>query len=89
MALGAGRGEVFSLIVRDGLRLTLIGVVLGVVASLLVAPALSTLLFGVQPVDPVTFVIMVAMILAVAASASIIPARRGMRVDPLAALRTE
>jgi putative ABC transport system permease protein len=89
LALGAGRGDVFSLIVRDGFRLTLIGVVLGVVASLLVAPALSTLLFGVRPIDPLTFLIVVAMILAVAACASIIPARRGMRVDPLAALRTE
>jgi putative ABC transport system permease protein len=89
MALGAGRADVFSLIVKDGLTLTLIGAVLGVVASLLVAPMLSTLLFGVQPMDPLTFVIVVAMILAVAACASIIPARRGMRVDPLAALRTE
>jgi putative ABC transport system permease protein len=89
LALGAGRRDVFSLIVKDGLRLTLAGVVIGVVTSLLVAPALSTLLFDVKPVDPLTFVIVVVAILGVAACASIIPARRGMRVDPLAALRME
>jgi ABC-type lipoprotein release transport system permease subunit len=59
------------------------------VTSLFVAPALSRLLFGVQPIDPLTFVIVVAGILGVAACASIIPARRGMRIDPLAALRTD
>jgi ABC-type antimicrobial peptide transport system permease subunit len=89
LALGAGRRDVFSLIVNDGLRLTLAGIVIGVVTSLLVAPALSTLLFGVKPIDPLTFVMVVVAILGVAACASIIPARRGMRVDPLAALRTD
>ena len=89
VALGAGRADVFSLIVRDGLRLALVGVGIGVVISVVGAPALSTLLFGVQPIDPLTFVTVVAAILGVAACASIIPARRGMRVDPLAALRTE
>jgi putative ABC transport system permease protein len=89
LALGAGRADVFSLIVKDGLRLTLVGVGIGIVTSLFVAPALSTLLFGVKALDPVTFVIVVAGILGVAACASIIPARRGMQVDPLAALRTE
>ncbi|HYN06503.1 MAG TPA: ABC transporter permease [Vicinamibacterales bacterium] len=89
LALGAGGRDVFSLIVTDGLKLTLIGVAIGVVTSILVAPALSTLLFEVQPIDPVTFVAVVGMILAVAICAAVIPARRGMRVDPLTALRTE
>jgi ABC-type antimicrobial peptide transport system permease subunit len=75
--------------VSDGFKLTLIGVVIGVAVSLLVAPALSTLLFGVQPIDPATFVAVVATIVLVALSASVIPARRGMRVDPLSALRAE
>ena len=79
----------FSLIVKDGFRLTLLGVAVGVAVSLLVAPTLSTLLFGVQPVDPITFAVVVATILAVALCASAIPARRGMRVDPLSALRAE
>jgi putative ABC transport system permease protein len=89
LALGAGRQDVFSLIVKDGFRLTLIGVAIGVAISLLVAPALSTLLFGIQPVDPITFAVVVATILVVALCASVIPARRGMRVDPLTALRAE
>jgi putative ABC transport system permease protein len=89
LALGAGGRDVFSLIVSDGFKLTLIGVVIGVAVSLLVAPALSTLLFGVQPIDPATFVAVVATIVLVALSASVIPARRGMRVDPLSALRAE
>ncbi len=89
LALGAGRREVFALILRDGFRLTLLGVGVGVAVSLMVAPTLSTLLFGVQPVDPITFAVVVATILAVALCASAIPARRGMRVDPLSALRAE
>ncbi|HEY7473534.1 MAG TPA: ABC transporter permease [Vicinamibacterales bacterium] len=89
VALGAARRDVFSLIVADGLKLTLVGVVIGVVTSILVAPTLSTLLFEIQPIDPLTFTAVVGTILIVAICAAVIPARRGMRVDPLAALRTE
>jgi len=89
LALGAGRRDVFSLIVADGFRLAVIGVAIGVVVSFLVAPWLSTLLFNVKPIDPVTFVLVVATILAVAVCASVIPARRATRVDPLTALRAE
>jgi putative ABC transport system permease protein len=89
LALGAGRRDVFSLIVADGFRLAVIGVAIGVIVSFFVAPGLSTLLFHVKPIDPVTFVLVVATILAVAVCASVIPARRATRVDPLTALRAE
>ncbi len=89
LAMGAARRDVFSLIVMDGLRLALVGVAIGVVTSAVVAPGLSKLLFQVQPIDPITFVGVVAAILIVAVAASIIPARRGMRVDPLTALRAD
>jgi putative ABC transport system permease protein len=89
VALGAARRDVFSLIVADGLKLTLVGVAIGVVTSVLVAPALSTLLFEIQPIDPLTFAAVVGTILIVAICAAVIPARRGMRVDPLTALRAE
>jgi putative ABC transport system permease protein len=89
LALGAGRRDVFALIVADGFRLAAIGVAIGVTVSFLVAPWLSTLLFNVTPIDPMTFLLVVATILGVASCASIIPARRATRVDPLAALRAE
>jgi putative ABC transport system permease protein len=89
LALGAGRRDVFSLIVADGFRLAAIGIAIGIAVSLLVAPALSTLLFNIKPIDPMTFGLVVAIILGVGACASIIPARRATRVDPLTALRAE
>ena len=89
LALGAGRRDVFSLIVADGFRLAAIGVAIGIAVSLFVAPTLSTLLFNIKPIDPMTFALVVAVILGVGACASIIPARRATRVDPLTALRAE
>jgi putative ABC transport system permease protein len=89
VALGATPGEVFKLIVGDGLKLTAIGVGLGVGGAMLVAKGLSTLLFGVTPWDPMTLAATAGMLLAVAATACFVPARRATRVDAMVALRAE
>ena len=89
MALGAGRSEVFGLIVREGLKLTGLGIALGLVASYTLARSISSLLFGVAASDPMTFVVTTSILLAVATLASIVPAHRATRVDPIVALRAE
>jgi putative ABC transport system permease protein len=89
MALGAAPGEVFRLVVGDGLRVTMLGVVLGVGASLAMARWLDTLLFGVQPWDPATLAVTAVVLLLVAAAACFVPALRATRVDPMVALRAE
>ncbi len=89
MALGATQGEVFRLIVGDGLKLTAIGVALGAAGSILVARWLTSLLFGVTPGDPKTLTATALVLLLVAAAACFIPARRATRVDPMVALRAE
>ncbi|HEY7236593.1 MAG TPA: ABC transporter permease [Gemmatimonadaceae bacterium] len=89
VALGATGTRIASMVVRQGLVLTLGGVLCGVVAALLVTRVLQSLLFGVSAVDPLTFVIVLVLLVAVAALASYIPARRAARVDPLIAMRGE
>jgi len=87
MALGAKPSEVFTLVVADGLKLTAIGIVLGVAGSVLIARWLTTLLFGVEPGDPFTLAATAGTLLVVAAAACFVPARRATRVDPIVALR--
>jgi putative ABC transport system permease protein len=89
MALGAKPSEVFRLIVTDGLKLTALGVLLGVGGSVLIARWLTTLLFGVRPSDPVTLAVTAVLLLLVASVACFIPARRATRVDPMVALRAD
>ena len=89
MALGAGRNEVFGLIVSEGLKLTGLGVALGLIASYALGRSISSLLFGVAATDPFTFVATTTLLLAVATLASIVPAHRATRVDPIVALRAE
>ncbi|UCD74300.1 MAG: ABC transporter permease [Phycisphaerales bacterium] len=89
MAIGAGRGEVIRLVLRQGLTLTLIGIVLGLAVALGCTRVLSTLLYGVSPYDPLTFAAIAFLLLAVALLACYIPARRAARVDPMIALRYE
>ena len=89
MALGATPREVFRLVVGDGLRTTAVGVVLGVAASLGMARWLTTLLFGVQPWDPVTLAATATVLLMVSLVACLVPARRATRVDPMIALRAD
>jgi putative ABC transport system permease protein len=89
MALGASPGEVFRLVVGDGLRITAVGIVLGLAGSIAVARWLTTLLFGVAPTDPWTLAGTALLLMLVAAVACFVPARRATRVDPMVALRAE
>jgi predicted permease len=87
MALGARRADVLSMVLRQGMQLVLIGLAIGCAGALVLARVLSTMLFGVQPTDGVTFVAAGMGLTAVAAVACLIPARRAASVDPLVALR--
>jgi len=87
MALGATPGEVFGLVVGDGLKVTGVGVVLGIAGSIVVTQWLTTLLFGVRAGDPLTLAATAVLLLLVAAVACFIPARRATLVDPMVALR--
>ena len=89
MALGAGRGAVLGMVMKNGVRLTLVGVALGAAGGVLAARALGRLLYGIGPTDPVTFVAVAVLLVAVALLASYVPAARATRVDPVVALRTE
>jgi predicted permease len=89
LALGAQRGQVLRLIVSQGMSLAVVGVLVGVVASLASSRLLTSQLYGVDPFDPSTFAVMIAGLLGAAFLASYIPARRATHVDPLVALRTE
>jgi len=89
IALGAGPGNVLSMILKQGLRLALLGVGLGLAASFALTRLMSGLLFGVKPSDPETFVLVTTALLAVGLAACWVPARRATRVDPVIALRYE
>ena len=89
MALGARGADVLRLVVGKGLLLAGGGVALGLVASLAAARVMDTLLYGVQPRDPVIFAVVPVFLLGVAMLASYIPARRASRMDPMTALRME
>ncbi|HET7553829.1 MAG TPA: ABC transporter permease [Gemmatimonadaceae bacterium] len=89
MALGAQPGDVLRIVVGQAMALAAIGACVGLVGALALGRFMSSLLYGVQPSDPVTFLAMSAILGAVALAASYIPARRATRVDPLLALRHE
>jgi putative ABC transport system permease protein len=89
VALGARTRDVLRLVVGEGVRVTVIGIVLGTIAAILAGRFIAALLFRVSPRDPATFVIVGALLLAVAVAASLIPAWRASRVDPLSALRAD
>ena len=88
IALGASAASVFRLVIGQALRLVFAGVVLGLAAAALLTRLLERLLFGVEPLDPWTFAATAIVLLVVATVASYVPARRGMRVAPVDALRT-
>jgi putative ABC transport system permease protein len=89
MAIGAQRGDVLRMIVGGGMKLTLVGVAIGLAGALALAQLVATMLFDVTPFDPASYAATAIVLLAVAALACYIPARRAMRVDPIAALRQE
>ncbi len=89
MALGAGRASVQRMFMKHGLRLTLMGLVLGLIAAAAMMRLLSALLFGVSPFDPLTYGIVALSLGAVALLATWLPARQATRVDPAIALRAE
>ncbi len=89
MALGAPREEVLRQVVRRGMGMALAGVCAGVVGALLLTQYLASLLYQVKPRDPVTFLAVPLMLLAIAGVASYLPARRATKVDPMVALRYE
>lgn len=87
MALGAGRASVLGLVLKQGLQLVAIGLALGTAAALVLTRVMTTLLFGVEPTDAITFLSVALVLAAVAAVACLIPARRAASVDPMIALR--
>jgi putative ABC transport system permease protein len=89
IAVGASPRDILRLVLGQGVRMTLLGAAIGLVASLAVTRALSSLLFGVSTTDPVTFIVVPVVLAFVAILACYLPARRAMRVDPIIALRYE
>jgi putative ABC transport system permease protein len=89
MALGAQRVDVLWLIVKQGLGMAMIGNIIGLIGAWILRRTVAQLVFGISPADPVTFVAAAGVLIAFAFAASLIPARRAARVDPLVALRYE
>ncbi len=89
MALGAQQSDVLGLVIGDGLRLTLVGVVMGLIGALALTRYLSSQLYSVKATDPVTFLSVAVGLAGVALLACWLPARRAARVDPMTALRSE
>jgi putative ABC transport system permease protein len=89
IALGASRGRVLQLVLAHGVRLTLVGVGIGLVATFLLTRYVSSLLFNVPPYDPMTLVGVVAALVVISLCACYLPARRATLVDPIVALREE
>jgi ABC-type antimicrobial peptide transport system permease subunit len=88
-ALGAERRDVLSMVVGQGLKLALLGLIMGGSGALALTRYISSQLFGVKPNDPVTFVTVSLLVLTVTLLASYLPARRATKVDPMVALRYE
>ena len=87
MALGAQTAQVLMLVERQGMRLVLIGLAIGLAGALALTRLMSTLLFRVPATDPITFVLVAVVLIAVSLAACLAPARRAAKVDPIVALR--
>jgi len=88
-AVGASRGQITGLILRQGLWKGGIGVVVGLIGAALLSSSMTTMLFNVRPTEPAVYAAVSFMLISVAALASYLPARRASRIDPLVALRDE
>lgn len=88
MALGAERTEVLGMVLRDGMRLVLVGLLLGLAAAAALTRLMAGMLYGTPAVDPVTFTGVALLLLAVTAASCLVPARRATAVDPMIALRS-
>jgi predicted permease len=89
VALGASRSDVLRMVLGDGMRITLLGVAIGLAAAFGLTRLITTLIYGVGATDPITFAAVAILLSAIALFACYIPARRAMRVDPMIALRYE
>jgi putative ABC transport system permease protein len=89
VALGASGGDVLRMVLGEGMRITLIGVAIGLAAAFGLTRLITTLIYGVGATDPITFGAVAILLSAIALFACYIPARRAMRVDPIVALRYE
>jgi putative ABC transport system permease protein len=89
LALGARLSDVLRMVVFEGMKPTLLGVAIGTAGALALGRALSSLIYGIKPTDPVTFLAVALLLAAIALCASIIPAYRATKVDPMVALRYE
>jgi predicted lysophospholipase L1 biosynthesis ABC-type transport system permease subunit len=89
VALGASPGSVLQLILSQGMRLAMAGVVIGVIGAAILTRSMDAVLFGIEPSDPWTFAQVSAVLLSAAAVASWLPARRAVAIDPLVALRND
>jgi len=87
MALGATPGSIFKLVVGHGLRLSALGITVGMVAAFGLTHAMTSMLVGVKATDPLTFAAMAVLFLVIATIASGLPARRAAELDPMNALR--
>jgi predicted permease len=89
LALGAGRPQILRLVLTQGLRLTTAGLALGLLLALLLGRVMRTLLYGISPTDLTTFAVVSVVTLIIALAASLLPAHRASRADPIRALRTD
>jgi ABC-type antimicrobial peptide transport system permease subunit len=89
LALGAQLSDVLKLVLSHGLKLTIIGAAIGLFGAFAATRAITSVLYGVSPNDPLTFVLVSGLLIGVALAACYVPSRRATKVDPLVALRNE
>ena len=89
MALGAQKGQVLRMVLREGVWLSVLGVVIGLIGSFVATPLLSHFLYGVQPHHPLTLTVVALLLIGITLLAIYIPARRATGVDPMVTLRHE